>query len=372
MSLKTDNFKLYKYEDNDIGDLRFINNSMDIIDKGINPFYVATQSSTNVYKITTGLNKTVLNDGYSIKIAIPSNSTGAVSVTVDSVTAPVKKPNGGAVTNFKANGVYSLTYYNSVFILTSGAGGDTVNFTSDKLLTGYSANDSNGEKVNGTMPNKGTSTNTLGLNGSLTLPSGYYDSIKVTQSITTRGSTTDAISQGTNGNYIYTRIPQGAYFTNASTGYPEIKSKFSDIAKAIGLTADKLVGNVGGINGTAVKMATGTVKSSNSKDTQFQLYQLGGTKVNRATLKVSGLSFKPKYAIFYSVTNIYGTNEICIIDAVNKVDNRTGVLLTGYYSGSSCYSINCPLDKNTFIVTSNGVVGASYSTNTDFNYIIFG
>ena len=42
MSLKTDNFKLYKYEDNDIGDLRFINDSMDLIDKGINTFYVAT------------------------------------------------------------------------------------------------------------------------------------------------------------------------------------------------------------------------------------------------------------------------------------------------------------------------------------------
>ena len=54
MSSKTVNFKLYKYEDNDIGDLRFINDSMDIIDKGINPFYVATKSSTNVYKITTG------------------------------------------------------------------------------------------------------------------------------------------------------------------------------------------------------------------------------------------------------------------------------------------------------------------------------
>src|SRR5574344_3071986 len=104
MSLKTNNFKLYKYEDNDIGDLRFINDSMDIIDKGINPFYVATQSGTNVYKVTTGLNKTSLANGYSIKVAIPSNSTGAVSITVDSVTVPVKKPNGNAVTNFKANG----------------------------------------------------------------------------------------------------------------------------------------------------------------------------------------------------------------------------------------------------------------------------
>ena len=291
MSLKTDNFKLYKYEDNDIGDLRFINDSMDIIDKGINPFYVATQSSTNVYKVTTGLNKTSLANGYSIKVAIPSNSTGAVSIIVDSVTVPVKKPNGNAVTNFKQNGVYSLTYYNSVFILASGGGADTVTFTSDKLLTGYSANDSNGEKVNGTMPNKGTSTNTLGLNGSLTLPSGYYDSIKVTQSITTRGSTTDAKSQGVNGDYIYTRIPQGAYFTNASFGYPEIKSKFSDIANAIGLTADKLVaGNtIGGIVGTALRTATGTIEDTTSQ-----------TTVN--------LGFKASFILMYWGTNDTSSN----------------------------------------------------------------
>ena len=174
MSLKTDNFKLYKYEDNDIGDLRFINDSMDIIDKGINPFYVATQSGTNVYKVTTGLNKTSLTNGYSIKVAIPSNSNGAVSITVDSVTVPVKKPNGNAVTNFKQNGVYSLTYYNSVFILASG-GVDDVNFSASDLLTGKSANDSNGEKVNGTMPNKGAVTASLNCGGSYTIPAGYHN-----------------------------------------------------------------------------------------------------------------------------------------------------------------------------------------------------
>ena len=174
MSLKTDNFKLYKYEDNDIGDLRFINDSMDIIDKGINPFYVATLDSANTYKVTTGLNKTSLANGYSIKVAIPSNSTGAVSITVDSVTVPVKKPNGNAVTNFKQNGVYSLTYYNSVFILASG-GVDDVSFSASDLLIGKSANDSNGEKVNGTMPNKGAVTASLNCGGSYTIPAGYHN-----------------------------------------------------------------------------------------------------------------------------------------------------------------------------------------------------
>ena len=195
MSLKTDNFKLYKYEDNDIGDLRFINDSMDLIDKGINPFYVATQSSTNTYKVTTGLNKTSLANGYSIKVAIPSNSNGAVSITVDSVTVPVKKPNGSAVTNFKQNGVYSLTYYNSVFILASG-GMDDVNFSASDLLTGKSANDSNGEKIDGIMPNKGAVTASLNCGGSYTIPAGYHNgSGKVTANSLSSQTSANATSK---------------------------------------------------------------------------------------------------------------------------------------------------------------------------------
>ena len=175
MSLKTNNFKLFKYEDSDAADLRFINDSMDMIDKGINPFYVTTLDSANTYKVTTGLNKTALNDGYSIKVAIPSNSTGAVSIKVDSVTIAVKKPNGNAVTNFKQNAVYSLTYFNGNFILASGGGTDDVNFSASDLLTGKTANDSNGEKVNGTMPNKGAVTATLNCGGSYTIPKGYHN-----------------------------------------------------------------------------------------------------------------------------------------------------------------------------------------------------
>ena len=175
MSLKTNNFKLFKYEDSDAADLRFLHDSMDIIDKGINPFYVTTLDSANTYKVTTGLNKTALNDGYSIKVAIPSDSTGAVSIKVDSVTIAVKKPNGSAVTNFKQNAVYSLTYFNGNFILASGGGTDDVNFSASDLLTGKTANDSNGEKVNGTMPNKGAVTATLNCGGSYTIPKGYHN-----------------------------------------------------------------------------------------------------------------------------------------------------------------------------------------------------
>lgn len=41
--------------------------------------------------------------------------------------------------------------------------------------------------------------------------------------ITDRAALTDAVSVGNDGNYLYARIPQGAYRTNRSTGYPEIR-----------------------------------------------------------------------------------------------------------------------------------------------------
>ena len=282
MSLKTNNFKLYKYEDNDIGDLRFINDSMDIIDKGINPFYVATKSSTNVYKVTTGLNKTVLNDGYSIKVAIPSNSSGAVSIKVDSVTVPVKKPNGNAVTNFKQNGVYSLTYYNSVFILASGGETDTVTFTSDKLLTGYSANDSNGEKVNGTMVNLSESS-----------------PIQCDSSNPTKVVKADAVFQQKNTDNVERLLLRyagnGGYIANNTLlGLP-----IADVAKGINLTADKLLAGstiLGVKGGIPIKGAVTVTLNAGGSYTIPAGYHNGSGKVTATVESLGGIP------ILYSVT----------------------------------------------------------------------
>ena len=255
MSLKTNNFKLFKYEDSDAADLRFLHDSMDIIDKGINPFYVTTLDSANTYKVTTGLNKTALNDGYSIKVAIPSDSTGAVSIKVDSVTIAVKKPNGSAVTNFKQNAVYSLTYFNGNFILASGGGTDTVNFTSDKLLTGYSANDSNGEKINGTMPNRGEYQMAGGV-----------------------GSGNDYIALN--------KIPYG-YYPQSSNGWaPEIRAKKTDVANHIGLTANKIVaGNtICGVTGNVTIQSLGGYSKNDIKNkgiiTRYKVVKLSEKALN--------------------------------------------------------------------------------------------
>ena len=178
----TKNYNLQKPDFNNVVDIEVLNDNFDKIDTGITPFYVATLNSTNIYEVATGLSITKLNDGFSVRIAIPSDSTGAVSIIIDTCNAvPVKKPNGNAVTNFKANGVYSLTYYNSVFILASG-GVDDVNFSASDLLSGKTANNSDGEKVTGTMPNIGQQTATINAGGKVTISKGYHDGTGYIQS----------------------------------------------------------------------------------------------------------------------------------------------------------------------------------------------
>ena len=212
MSKSTKNYKLFKYEDNDNADLTFLGSSMDIIDGGLSPFFVATLDSSNNYKVTTGLNLTELKNGFSVRVAIPSASTGATSLIIDSISAiAIKKVNGNAVSNLKANGVYSLTYYNGNFILASGSdesdstsvGTDGSNvktgitfvgtdgevhtgtytsdgtITADKVLSGY-VGYSKAQKIIGTMVNRGAPISALNCGGTYNLAEGYYTGGKVT------------------------------------------------------------------------------------------------------------------------------------------------------------------------------------------------
>ena len=173
----TDNNGLIIKEKTDNYSRENFNKCMNIIDDGLCKFYVANLESTNTYKVTTGLNKTELKDSYSIKVAIPSNSNGAVSIIVDSVTVPVKKPNGNPVSNFKQNGVYSLTYYNGNFILASGSDesdSTSVGTTGDKVLAGETFIGSDGEVHTGQIPIRNAVNTTLKAGQSVNFESGYY------------------------------------------------------------------------------------------------------------------------------------------------------------------------------------------------------
>ena len=123
------------------------------------------------------------------------------------------------------------------------------------------------------MPNKGTVTQTLSVNGSLTLPSGYYDSIKITQNIPNRGEYQMAGGVGSgddsDGGYIaFNKIPHG-YYPQSSNGWaPEIRAKKSAVANHIGLTANKIVaGNtICGVTGNVTIQSLGGYSKADIKN----------------------------------------------------------------------------------------------------------
>ena len=238
------NNKLKLLEGTDLVQRQDFVDNFAIIDDGLNKFYVATLVSANTYKITTGNNFNSLNNGYGIRVAIPSDSTNAVSVIVDNVTVPVKMADGTVITDFKTNGVYSLTYYNSVFICASGGKKiDTVTFTSDKLLTGYTANDSDGKSVSGSMINNGTPSATLNCGGTYNIQEGYYSGGQITTNSlanqTIGDVASDKILNGytawSNGNKITGNMPN---LSSSST----IEYGFDNATKVI--RADELFRNI--------------------------------------------------------------------------------------------------------------------------------
>ena len=362
----------------------FVDN-FNIIDNGLTKFYVATLDSINTYKITTGNSLTALNNGYSIKIAIPSDSSGAVSVKVDSVTVAVKKPNGSAVTNFKKNAVYSLVFYNSVFILASGGGTDDVNFSASDLLTGKTANDSNGEKVNGTMPNKGAVTASINCGGSYTIPAGYHNgSGKVTANSlasqtganATAGDILKNKTAWVNGSKITGSMPNlsadtpiqhesnnstkviqadGAFIGNNTDGVRRMGFRYngadgyitrntlfgypmSDLMNTLGITADKIVaGNtIGGIAGSA------TIESLGGARKFIQRITVNEVKgqPDKHTINVG---FKPKFVLCWVWHSRGGHAQDLQLYSTDINGLQSGAWIQGHGSSSSGYWPKCKI-----------------------------
>lgn len=155
-------------------------------------------------------------------------------------------------------------------LLKAGGGGvdcDAATAMKSDVLAGktFGGKDSD-ELQGGSMPNQGAKTATLAAGGSYTIPAGYHNGSgkiianslasqtsataaagdiikgktayvngsKVTGSLDDKGKITDAAKVQANASNAWVMIPRGAYRTNASSGYPEIKlstSQVNEIAK---------------------------------------------------------------------------------------------------------------------------------------------
>ena len=308
MSKNTKNYKLYTFtNDSDVADLKLLEPTFDTIDKGLVLDVGESTGSGNNYILNLGsITLTSANKGISFKFWADKNSTGAVKING---TYNLVKANGSAVTNLKAGAPYTITYDGGTnFFLASGGGLDTVNFTSDKLLTGYSANDSNGEKVNGTMPNRGEYQMAGGV-----------------------GSGDDYIALN--------KIPYG-YYPQSSNGWaPEIRAKKSAVANHIGLTANKIVsGNtICGIAGNATIQSLGGYSKADIKNkgiiTRYKV-----VKQSEQALNTNGKS-NMMYEVLQRAIDYVRSSGDKICDII-YIDNDRNNLIFHRSSGTASTSHN--------------------------------
>lgn len=338
MSKSTKNYKLFKYEDNDNADLTFLGSSMDIIDGGLSPFFVATLDSSNTYKVTTGLNLTELKNGFSVRVAIPSASTGATSLIIDSISAiAIKKVNGNAVSNLKVNGVYSLTYYNGNFILASGSDeSDSTSVGTDgsNVKTGITFVGTDGEVHTGTYTNDGTITADKVLSGYV----GYSKAQKIIGTMVNRGAPISALNCG--GTY---NLAEG-YYTGGKVTANSLASQTPANADASTIIAGRnawVNGNL--INGIATigslggkKYATGTCSEGSTVNVGFrpEFVFLSGTYANKEAFAcITPQNDTDGYPIYHDTTQ--STYERWIKQTNNS---KVSVTDTGFIVGFSTVS----------------------------------
>ena len=170
--------------------------------------------SMNNYILNLGsITLTSANKGISFKFWADKDSTGAVTING---TYNLVKDNGNPIKNIKRNAPYVITYDGGTNFFLASGGVDDVNFSASDLLSGKTANNSDGEKVTGTMPNIGQQTATINAGGKVTITKGYHDGTGYVQSnsmstqLTNLGVTLTSASQlvkdvkavGKNGNLI--------------------------------------------------------------------------------------------------------------------------------------------------------------------------
>ena len=228
-------------------------------------FESATGTTTNII-----VNMLDLYNGYSKSFIAYANNNGQATKINGK---PLYKPNTTDAPNIIEGKAYTVWYdtIRDCFFLKASAEG---NATAENVLADKKFSNDNDTGITGTMPNRGAVNKTLALNETYTIPKGYHNgSGKVTQSITTKGAITDSVSNVVSGDFLYTRIPQGAYFTNATSGYPEIKTSVSSLTSVLQSASQSIKENMITELGGLVKQEGTFVRSTGSKATVILGYR---------------------------------------------------------------------------------------------------
>lgn len=226
--------------------------------------------------------------------------------------------------------------------------------------------DGSGEVYGPTVTQRGAWTSRLGINGKVMIPEGYHNGNGyVDQAISTLGeqkvvpklsrhtlwianqymtgnviiepipnqknASTRAVSNGVNQQGLYFYIPEGYYLPDG-TGNSWVYQTLAEVAKALGITADKIK------KGVTLCGVTGTFEGyvANANDLYYR-----GIYNNPVNLENSHMEFRSDCIAFPSISTYYlhFTNPVNL-SAYSKLiveDARSGVFTTDYIGRQRLY-----------------------------------
>lgn len=280
--------------------------------------YPVNASGTNDYTgIITGLKE--YKEPLALAVKIPNDSTGACTININGLGAKViLKANGNAVTNLKANSIYTMRYNGTNFIL-QGEGGSG-NATAADILAGKTASTDAGDII-GEAPNNGAINATLNCGESKKIPKGYTDggTIKVntlasqTQATAGAGDILSGKDAYVNGNKVTGNIAS----LGATTYTPKATSQT--------IASGKYLSGVQTIKGDANLVASNIIKGKSIFGVagSATVESLGGRRMTSGTVNVG--------AAKYSVVNV-GFNPNLVI---TENSGTISVCFVGLFGGKS-------------------------------------
>lgn len=280
---------------------------------------------------------------------------------------PVSGGGGGNLDEITASAEYvksPYTFMNSEGDIEEGTMVDRENWgaavgMNDRVTVPEGYHDGSGEVYGPTVTQRGAWTSRLGINGKVMIPDGYHNGNGyVDQDISTLGeqkvvpklsrhtlwtanqymtgnviiepipnqknAATKALSNGVNSQGLYFYIPEGYYLPDG-TGNSWVYQTLAEVAKALGITADKIK------KGVTLCGVTGTFEGyvANANDLYYR-----GIYNNPMNLENSNMEFRSDCIAFPTLYTYYlhFTNPVNL-SAYSKLiveDARSGVFTTSY------------------------------------------
>lgn len=189
----TTNLQLEKPDKNDYYDIQVQNNNMDKIDTAINNLSTTKAEKTAVEELKKSVSdgKTLVANAITGK-GISTSKDATFQTMATNISAIETNPTLQAKTvalSTSSQTVKADSGYDGLSQVTVPAVGG--NAVAGDVLSGKTFASGSGVSQSGTMVNNGAINQTLAINGTYTIPSGYHNGAgKVTQSISTKGAAT--------------------------------------------------------------------------------------------------------------------------------------------------------------------------------------